>query len=207
MDALKALRTSRCWNGGVMFLGSVIATVAALALSIDSLILAKTPAAQLGCDVNGRLSCSSVSRSWQANLIPMFGINVPNAFFGLAAFGVFIGFTAALMFGYRPPKFVQWLLIAGTVFCVLFAGWLLLASVVSIKVLCPWCLTMDAGVVLIVTGLVRWLLAVRHDGGPESNGLRGDYNALRLSGSLVSLLIELVPLLIIGLLAFLTFLG
>lgn len=206
MSRLKQLRTSRVYNGAIMFIGSIISAIASLALSIDSLILAKTPDTQLGCDINGKLSCSSVAKSWQANLIPMFGINVPNAFFGLAAFGIFIGFTAALMFGYRPVKPVRILLIIGTVFCVLFAGWLLLASVISIKVLCPWCLTMDVGVVLIVTGLIRWLVSLKYDGGPESDGLHHDDITVNiLSGSIVSLLIEIVPLLIIGLLATMTF--
>lgn len=203
MNTLKTLRTGRVWNATIMFIGSLIAELASLALSIDSLILARTPTTQLGCDINGKLSCSSVSSSWQANLIHLWGTDVPNALFGLAAFGVFIGFTVALMFGYRPGKIVKRLFAIGIVLCVLFAGWLLTASVISIKVLCPWCLTMDAGVILIVIGFIRWLSACKQDSGPNYNGKHG--LGLGLSGSLVSILIEIIPFLIIIMLAVLTF--
>lgn len=203
MYALKSLRTGRAWNAAVMFIGSCVAALAAFALSVDGLILARTPTTRLGCDINGRLSCSSVSRSWQANLVHLWGTDVPNALFGLMAFGVFIGFTAALMFGYRPARFVRALFAVGIIFCVLFAGWLLLASVVSIKVLCPWCLTMDAGVCLMVIGFVRWLSACQHDGGPEGDCVHG--NGMGLSASPVSVVLEMIPFLSIAMLAVFTF--
>lgn len=204
---IRSIRTGRIYNAVIMFIGSCIAALAAFALSVDSLILAKTPDTVLGCDVNGKLSCSSVSKSAYANLMPLWGTQVPNAFFGLIAFGIFIGFTGALMFGYRPIKQIKWLLGFGVAFCVLLAGWLLLASILFIHVLCPWCLTMDCGVILIVIGYVRWMIACNHDGGPESNGLKSVNNEHMLTGSVISVLIEIIPFLIIGLLAVMTFFG
>lgn len=201
--ALESLRTGRFWNAVVMFVGSCMAELASFALSVDGLILARQPEGRLGCDVNGRLSCSSVSRSWQANLIHMWGTDVPNALFGTMAFGVFIGFTAALMFGYRPARYVRALFATGVIACVMFAGWLLLASVVSIRVLCPWCLTMDGGVCLMAIGFVRWLSACRRDGGGDGDGMHGDGGGL--SGSPVSLIIEAIPFLLIAMLASFTF--
>lgn len=148
-------RLSSWYNGLLMVIGSIVALVASFMLSLDSLKLAVSDA-PLACDVNTKLSCSKVSASWQSTLLTIDGTPTPNAFFGLAAFGVFIGFTFVLMLGWRPPRFARWLFALGIIACDVFAVWLFMESVFSIKVLCPWCLTMDVGCFILTVGALRW---------------------------------------------------
>jgi uncharacterized membrane protein len=184
MKKISSLRTRYQYNAAIMFVGSLLAAFASFALTVDAFILAKTTAKTLGCDVNGNISCSSVARSWQSNLVYIWGVNVPNAVFGLLFMGIFIGFTAALMFGYRPGRIVTGLFSAGIVVCVLFALWLLGVSVLWLHVLCPWCLTLDAAIILQVIGYVRWMRTKD-----------GDVKRHPLVSSLISIGIEVIPLL------------
>lgn len=185
MNTIRSWRTNPQYNAAIMFLGSIIAAVASFALTIDALILAKTPTKTLGCDVNGNISCSSVARSWQSNLIHLWGVDVPNAVFGLLFMGIFIGFTAALMFGYRPGKFITALFSIGMAVCLIFALWLLGVSVFWLRVLCPWCITMDVGITLQIVGYIRWLTT------KEKNSRN------LLVGSWISIGMEIIPLLIL----------
>lgn len=196
--SLKTLRIDRRYNAAIAFIGACIGIVTSFMLTVDSLILAATPKTQLGCDISGKLSCSSVAASWQANIIPLWGHHVPNAVFGIALFGIMAGFLFSLVLGFRPNRVIRWLLGIGTGGAVIFAGWLLIASVFSIKVLCPVCLTMDTGIILLVIGVVRWMRCLRYDAGllhvrphPEA--------ALMMLGSWVSFVIELVPFALLGL--------
>lgn len=148
-------RVSSWYNGALMIVGSVVAMVASFMLALDSLKLAVSDA-PLACDVNTKLSCSKVSSSWQSTLLTIDGTPTPNAFFGLAAFGVFLGFTFVLMLGWVPPRPVRWLFGLGLLGCDVFAVWLFMESVLNIKVLCPWCLTMDVGCFLLTVGALRW---------------------------------------------------
>ena len=182
MKRLSSLRTRYQYNAALMFVGSLLAAFASFALTVDAFILAKTPAKTLGCDVNGNISCSSVARSWQSNLVYIWGVNVPNAVFGLLFMGIFIGFTAALMFGYRPGRIVTVLFSAGIVVCVVFALWLLGVSVLWLHVLCPWCLTLDAAIILQVIGYVRWMRT--KDDEPKRH---------MFIGNLISVGIEVMP--------------
>lgn len=189
LERIKRVRLTCPWNAGVMLIGAIIGAIASMALSVDSLILASQPTRLLGCDVNGRISCSSVARSWQSHIIRLWGTSVPNAFFGLILMGVFIGFTAALVFGYRPCKPVVALFTIGMICCVVFAGWLLASSVFMIKVVCPWCLTMDAGVALMVIGFIRWLVLWVHG---ESS-----HHPIPIMGGVISLGMESIPFLLL----------
>lgn len=186
MKRLSSLRTHFQYNAAIMFIGSLLAAFASFALTVDAFILAKTPTKTLGCDVNGNISCSSVARSWQSNLVYVWGVNVPNAVFGLLFMGIFIGFTAALMFGYRPGRIVTGLFSAGIAACVLFALWLLGVSVLWLHVLCPWCLTLDAAIILQVIGYVRWMRTKVDE--PKRH---------MFIGNLISIGIEAIPLLLL----------
>lgn len=186
------LRATSWWNGGVMFVGTVVAAVASFMLAFDAIKLTVSDA-PLGCDVNAKLSCTTVAKSWQSTLLYMDGVGIPNAFFGLLAFGMFVGFIVPLVFGYRPNRLVRYVFALGVLGCDVFAVWLLLESLFSIQVMCPWCLTMDAGCFLLTVGALRWFsLTTPEDVSDGSKSFHAKWAGFTVS--LMSLLVEIVVL-------------
>lgn len=190
-SAKRPIRATSLWNGAVMFIGAVVAAFASFELALDSLrlLISDTP---LGCDINTKLSCTTVAKSWQSTLVTWGGTPVPNAFFGLLAFGVFIGFIVPLAFGYKPNRPIRWLFALSLLGCDVFAVWLLLESVFSIQVMCPWCLTMDAGCFLMTVGALRWFSVTPADGAPtmEPGSIRFRWASFTVS--MASLLVEVL---------------
>lgn len=175
------LRLRPGYNATVMTLGAVIAAIASSSLVMDAFILRSGPrAATLGCDVSARLSCSTVSSDGWSNLLHVQGVPIPNALLGMLAFPLFIGFGVALMAGFRPNRLLRSLMVLGMTLAGCGALFLLVVSIGIIGVLCPWCLTMDAGVLLIIIGGVRWM---RSTGGGRAG----------MTGSWASLAVEVVP--------------
>lgn len=153
-----SLRARPGYNATVAAIGSVVSSMAAFALVIDALIIRSSPrAVTLGCDISSRVSCTAVSSSTWSNLVPLWGTHVPNAVFGLALFPLMTGFLVALMGGFRPGRPLRILLGFGMAAASVFALFLLAVSVLIIGRLCPWCLIMDAGTLLMVEGWIRWM--------------------------------------------------
>lgn len=151
------LRTKPGYNATVAAVGAAVASMAAFALVVDALIIRSAPrAVTLGCDISSRVSCTAVSSSTWSNLVPLWGTHVPNAVFGLALFPLMTGFLVALMGGFRPGRPLRILLGFGMGAAAVFALFLLAVSVLILGRLCPWCLTMDAGTLLMIEGWIRW---------------------------------------------------
>lgn len=151
------LRTKPGYNATVAAVGAAVASMAAFALVVDALIIRSAPrAVTLGCDISSRVSCTAVSSSTWSNLVPLWGTHVPNAVFGLALFPLMTGFLVALMGGFRPGRPLRILLGFGMGAAAVFALFLLAVSVLILGKLCPWCLTMDAGTLLMIEGWIRW---------------------------------------------------
>ena len=135
----------------VLTIGTMIALFASLVLSLEALTLAKMPNATLSCDVNTALSCSGVARHWSAELL-----GFPNALIGLATLPVMVTIGVALL---ARTKFPRWFMLAaqaGAAAGLLFAAWMFYMSYFEIGVLCPWCLTLDVGMLMIFYGLTRY---------------------------------------------------
>lgn len=134
----------------MFFVGSGLGLLASFILSIETLILAKSPNAALSCDLNSVISCSSVAQHWSASLL-----GFPNAFIGLMALPVMVTVAVSLLAG---VKFPRWFMIAaqgGVAAGLVFAVWMFYMSYVEIGMLCPWCLTLDVGMLLIFGGMTR----------------------------------------------------
>ena len=146
----------RVWYQGVLMItGSVLGLLAALMLSLEAYWRALNPHQVFSCDVNTRLSCSDVAASWQSTLIHTPDGAVPNAFLGLVAFAVTLTIGVVIACGWRPPEWFRWGLRAGVFLMLVFSTWLFEQSAVVIGAMCPWCLTMDVGSILLVTGVWR----------------------------------------------------
>ena len=133
-----------------LLLGSGLGLLASFVLSIEALTLAKNSHAALNCDLNAVISCSAVANHWSATLL-----GFPNSFIGMMTLPVMVTIAVALLAGTKFPKWFMWGAQLGAVAGLLFAGWMFYMSYVEIGALCPWCLTLDAGMLLIFYGLTR----------------------------------------------------
>lgn len=135
----------------IMLIGSALGLLASFMLSIEALILAKNSHAVLSCDLNSVLSCSTVANHWSATIL-----GFPNSFIGVMTLPVMVTIAVALLVGAKFPRWFMQAAQAGAVAGMVFAVWMFYMSYIEIGVLCPWCLTLDAGMTLIFFGLTRY---------------------------------------------------
>lgn len=143
-----------------LLLGSGLGLLASFVLSIEALTLAKNSHAVLNCDLNAAISCSAVANHWSAALL-----GFPNSFIGVMTLPVMVTIAVALLAGAKFPKWFMWGAQLGAVAGLLFAGWMFYMSYVEIGALCPWCLTLDAGMLLVCYGLTRYNVVTGAVGG------------------------------------------
>ena len=143
-----------------LLLGSGLGLLASFVLSIEALTLAKNSHAVLNCDLSSVISCSAVANHWSATLL-----GFPNSFIGMMTLPVMVTIAVALLAGTKFPKWFMWGAQLGAVAGLLFAGWMFYMSYVEIGALCPWCLTLDAGMLLVCYGLTRYNVVTRMVGG------------------------------------------
>lgn len=137
----------------VLLVGSAIALLASVVLSVDAIELAKNKDAVLSCSINDVLNCAAVGSSDAANLF--FGI--PNSFLGMVTLPVMITIAVAGLAGVRFPKWFMNVALAGASLGVIFAAWMFYTSFAVLQVLCPWCLTLDASMLLVAFALWRYV--------------------------------------------------
>lgn len=135
----------------IMLIGSALGLLASFMLSIEALILAKNSHAVLSCDLNSVLSCSTVANHWSATIL-----GFPNSFIGVMTLPVMVTIAVALLAGAKFPKWFMQAAQAGAIVGMVFAAWMFYMSYAEIGALCPWCLTLDAGMTLIFFGLTRY---------------------------------------------------
>nr|WP_300143613.1 vitamin K epoxide reductase family protein [Propionicimonas sp.] len=150
LAGLRRLRQSNGWIYTTMLISALLSLTASFVLSVDAVVLAADPGAQLACNINAVLSCGTVGASWQASV---FGF--PNAFLGLIAEPVVITIAVASLGGVRFPR---WFMLAAQVVYTLglvFAYWLFFQAYVVIGALCPWCLLVTLSTTLVFTSLTH----------------------------------------------------
>jgi uncharacterized membrane protein len=136
-----------------MLVSSVLSLIASLVLSIDAIKLAAQPSGQLSCNINAILSCGTVAKSWQSQLL-----GFPNSFIGLMTEPVVITIAIA---GLGLVTFPRWFMrVAHVVYGLglVFALWLLSQSYFVINALCPWCLLVTGSTITVFSSITRVVL-------------------------------------------------
>ena len=139
------------WSLSILLLGSIIALVGSLVLSVESIELAKNSDAALSCNFSAVLNCATVANHPSAQA---FGF--PNSFIGLMTIPVMITIAIAGLMGARLPRPFMFGAQLGAVAGGIFATWMFYMSYVVIGVLCPWCLTVDAAMLAILFAVTRY---------------------------------------------------
>jgi uncharacterized membrane protein len=139
---LSKLRKILPW---ILVIGAICGIIASVMVTQEKFDLAGNPNYQPVCDLNPVISCGSVMKSPQAHV---FGFM--NPFIGLIGFPVLLAIGMGMFAG---AKFKRWFWIGsqiGLCFGILFAYWLLFESVYRIHALCPWCLSVDVVMTIII---------------------------------------------------------
>ena len=143
--------------------GGLIGLVSSFMLVLDKLEKLQNPGFVPSCSINPVISCGSVMDTWQAGL---FGF--PNPIIGVAGFPVVVTAGAALLSGYRPPRWFWAGLQVATSLALVFIHWLIFSTLYKIGALCPYCM-----VVWVVTIAMFWYTTLHNLGGRTAGGLRG----------------------------------
>lgn len=136
-----------------MLVSSGLSLIASLVLSIDAMKLAASPSDKLSCNINSVLSCGTVAKSWQSQLL-----GFPNSFLGLMTEPVVI--TVAIA-GLGLVAFPRWFMrVAHVVYGIglIFALWLLSQSLFVINALCPWCFLVTLSTITVFSTISRVVL-------------------------------------------------
>lgn len=139
-------------TGAVLLLGGLIGATAALVLLLDKLALIADPSYVPSCNIDPLLSCGSIMRTAQAEVL-----GFPNPIIGVATFPV-VAVVGALVLGRARLPGWCWLgLQFGVVTGAGFVAWLITQSVAVIGSLCPWCM-----LVWVVTISAFWFVTAHN---------------------------------------------
>lgn len=164
------------WTYLVALLASAMALVVSFVLAAETLQLARHPEAQLGCDVNQVLSCSTVAESWQSEIIKFGGLSYPNAFFGIAAESVFVTIAVLGLARVTVPRWFATCTWLGSLAALAYSCWLTSQSMFVINALCPWCLCLMASTTVQFMAFSHATVTVQElPAGHAANGLRRYY--------------------------------
>lgn len=140
----------------VLLIGSLIALLASFVLSVEALTLAENKNAVLSCSLNAVVDCAAVGKHESSAVL-----GPPNAFLGMITLPVMVTIAVAGLAGVRFPRWFMAGAMIGAVIGLGFAIWMFYMSYSVIQVLCPWCLTLDAAMLLIFFAMLRY--TIRHN--------------------------------------------
>lgn len=113
---------------------AIIGLVASFALTYDKIQTLKNPDYIPSCNINPILSCGSVMKTEQSNLL-----GVPNPIFGLIGFSMLLAFGIALAGGAKLQRWLWRTINAGALVGFGFFLYLFFESVFRLHTICPYC--------------------------------------------------------------------
>ncbi len=134
----------------VLLIAGLVGFTASFVLAAEKFALLVDPSFTPSCTINATVSCTSVMNSAQS---AAFGF--PNPLLGIAAFAALATTGAALLGGFRLPRWYRAGLQVGVLLGLVFVGWLISQSLFVIKALCPYCM-----VVWLVTLTACWYVTL-----------------------------------------------
>ncbi|HVC35863.1 MAG TPA: vitamin K epoxide reductase family protein [Candidatus Dormibacteraeota bacterium] len=112
----------------------IIGIIASFALTYDKIQILTNPNYNPNCNISPILSCGSVMKTKQAELL-----GVPNTIFGLVGFSAIVTLGAALL---AKAKFERWLWLGlqlGVSIGFVFTYYLFFEGVYRLQAICPFC--------------------------------------------------------------------
>lgn len=118
-----------------MIILGAIGFVAAFMLTLDKLALLADPGAQLGCNFNLLIGCSTNLNSAQGEV---FGF--PNPLLGIAFWSATVTIGVVLLAGTALARWFWALYALATAASLALVVWFISESIFVLHVLCPWCM-------------------------------------------------------------------
>jgi uncharacterized membrane protein len=141
----------RRWSFIVIMVAALIGLIAAFALSVEAIELAKNPNAKLSCSINSVIDCAAVGNTSYSSLL-----GFPNSYIGMMVEPFFITVAITGLFIVKMPRKLMFAVQMMAIFALLFAYYLFHISVFTINVLCPWCLLVDVATIIMITAITRY---------------------------------------------------
>lgn len=132
--------------------GGAVGLVASFVLTVEKIALLADADYVPTCSINPVLSCGSIMRTPQAEVL-----GFPNPLLGVVGFTVVLTTGVVVLAGARLPHWYWLGLQVGSALGVLFIHWLAFQSLYEIGALCPYCM-----VVWVVTVPVFWYTTLRN---------------------------------------------
>ncbi|MDO5034023.1 MAG: vitamin K epoxide reductase family protein [Actinomycetaceae bacterium] len=136
-------------NTLALIVGSLLGLLASVGLLETELAHIRNPDAALGCDLNSLISCGSSLMSPQAHLL-----GVPNSALGIGAFGALLAVGVFALLGTRFSVLSVRLLGLGGVGGLGFVAFFLHASATNFFALCPYCMVVWSGAIIVAAVLI-----------------------------------------------------
>ncbi|MDD7922784.1 vitamin K epoxide reductase family protein [Actinomycetospora chibensis] len=128
----------------MLLVAGLAGAAAALVLLVEKIALLAKPDYVPSCSFDAVLSCGSIMRTAQSEVL-----SFPNPIIGLATFPV-VAAVGALLLGRTPMPAWCWLALqGGATAAVAFVGWLITQSVAVIGALCPYCMVVWAATIAV----------------------------------------------------------
>ncbi|MDO5728085.1 MAG: vitamin K epoxide reductase family protein [Actinomycetaceae bacterium] len=133
-------------NAGLLLVGAIMGLVASIGLLEAELNHLRNPAAVLECDVNPLIGCGSSLMSKQAHI---FGI--PNSLLGTILFTAIAVVALLSLLRAHIPMLAWWALALGALAGCGFVLWFLYLSATLFHALCPFCLIVWSGTLIVAS--------------------------------------------------------
>lgn len=122
-----------------LIIAGLVGIFASFQLLLGERELEADPYANLACDVNEILACSTFLTSWEGSVL-----GFSNSYLGIASFGAMALLGVYLLLKKHLPSFMWVALLAGSAFAFLALLWFQYTSFIEAGTLCPWCLVIWA---------------------------------------------------------------
>lgn len=152
-------------NALFLLIGATMGVVASVGLIEAELEHLRNPSAVLECDINPLVGCGSSLLSPQAHA---FGI--PNAVLGTVMFTAIGALAALALVRATIPRIAWWIAALGAVGGFATVLWFLYLSATTFNALCPYCLVVWSGTLIIGSVLIPQALHATRNPSTRSLG-------------------------------------
>lgn len=154
------------WANAVFLLvGSIMGIVASIGLLEAELEHLRNPTAVLECDINPLVGCGSSLLSPQAH-----ALGIPNAVLGTVMFTAIATLAALVLVGATIPRIAWWIAALGAIGGCAIVLWFLYLSATTFHALCPYCLVVWSGTLIVGSVLIPQAVHATHNSSMRSLG-------------------------------------
>ena len=143
------IRNMRPWWWVGLFAALIGMTLTVVQV-MEKIAKLKNPKLDLACDVNSKLSCSTVLDTWQSSVL-----GIPNAIVGLILFTIFATTLLASLTHSHLSKGMWKILWILSVIFAFFSTWFMAQTAFVISAMCLWCAFIATAVLTLLLVVTR----------------------------------------------------